>query len=177
MAGNTGQNFWVSSFPATMPGGTVYGGGGGYGTDSLTARDPLDAKRIAAGFAPGASYPDGYLSTSRTDRQEGKLAIDANRLGPGSYQRGVHKGDKVGNDAYFWDDNMNPDMGLQRQARSVPVNQEGATVLQSQRFAPTGDVPTHLVAGGRLQNPGAPESIDPVRAARMKPMLPPWSRA
>jgi hypothetical protein len=47
----------------------------GEGPTSLTSsqyRDPLDAKRSAAGFAPGASYPDGYLGNI-TDRQNDKV--------------------------------------------------------------------------------------------------------
>jgi hypothetical protein len=68
-----GSNWRVDSFSASMPGGAVQGGGGGsYATDVIQCRDPLDAKRSAAGFAPGASYPDGYLGNI-TDRQNDKV--------------------------------------------------------------------------------------------------------
>ena len=169
------SNFWLNSFPTTMPGGTVYGGGGGYGTDMLTARDPLDAKRMAAGFAPGASYPSGYLGNV-TDRQDDKMAILQTRLTPNSYQRGVHKGERADPGDYFWNDDMSPDMGVARQSTAQAEDVEGGVVLMTQRYAPTGNVPERLAHGGRtagMQDPPA----DPNRAAGMRQDLPTWSGA
>ena len=188
----TGTNFWVDSFPAAMPGGTAVGAGG-YGTDALTARDPLDAKRMAAGFAPGASYPDGYLGNVPSNRQGDKLAVLQTRLTSTSYQRGVHKGSVAGPSAYFWNENMDPGMGLARQAAAVPVDVEGAVVLQTPRFAPSGD-PVEILAhdgktgmmdprqrdyalakagGDPAKNPV--QVVDPTLRARMAPQLPRWS--
>lgn len=191
----TGSNWWVDSFPATMPGGTVYGGGGGYGnsTDVLTARNPLDAKRMAAGFAPGASYPDGYLGVI-TDRQEDKmLAVLQQRMTPNSYQRGVHKGGIVGAQDYFWNKNMDPGMGIARQAVADPEDVEGGVVLYTQRFAPTGDPVERLAHDGKtammtdrqkeaaLRSDGGDPAmnpvqvVDPSRRAQMAQHLPRWS--
>ena len=190
----TGANWWVNSFPASVPGGAAYGGGGGYdGTDVLTARDPLDAKRIAAGFAPGASWPDGYLGNI-TDRREDKmLAVLQTRLTSRSYQRGVHKGEVMGAQAYFWTESMNPDMGIERQAAVRPDDVEGGLVLFTERFAPTGD-PVEMVAhdakistlpmrerdealraagGDPAMNPV--QVVDPSRRAQMAQHLPRWS--
>lgn len=189
----TGANFWVNSFPASVPGGTVYGGGGYGTTDALTARDPLDAKRMAAGFAPGASYPDGYLGNI-TDRHEDKmLAVLQKRLTSKSYQRGVHNGEKLGPDAYFWNQDMDPDMGLARQAAARAEDVEGGLVIYTPKFAPTGD-PVEMTAhnatistlpmrerdqalkaagGDPAKNPVM--VTDPSRAARMRQDLPRWS--
>lgn len=186
-----GSNFWVNSFPASMPGGTTVGGGGS--SDILTARDPLDAKRMAAGFAPGASYPDGYLGVI-TDRQEDKmLAVLQTRLTPNSYQRGVHKGEVVGRNAYFWNQDMQPDMGLARQSAVQPEDVEGGVVFYTQRFAPTGDPVERLAHDGKtaMMNPREQEAalrsaggdpaknpvqvVDPSRRARMAHHLPSWS--
>lgn len=189
-----GSNWWVDSFPASVPGGTVYGGGGGYGTtDALTARDPLDAKRMAAGFAPGASWPDGYLGNI-TDRREDRVlgAVQA-KLTAKSYQRGVHKGEVVGAQAYFWDASMYPEMGLERQAAGRPADVEGGLVLFTERYAPTGN-PVEMIAHDAristlpmrekdlaLRAAGGDPAVNPVtvtdpsRAARMRRDLPRWS--
>ena len=193
-ASSQGNNFWVNSFPASVPGGTTVGGGGGYGsTDALTARDPLDAKRMAAGFAPGASYPYGYLGNI-TDRQEDKmLAVLQQRMTPNSYQRGVHKGETAGTNAYFWDQNMDPQMGLARQSAAQPEDVEGGLVLYTERFSPTGNPVEMLANDGKtaMMNPREQEAalraaggdpaknpvqvVDPTRRARMAQHLPRWS--
>lgn len=186
-----GSNFWINNFPGGVgnPGAPAYGGGG---TDLLSARNPLDAKRQAAGFAPGASYPDGYLGNVG-GRQNDKLAILQTRLTPTSYQRGVHAGSKQPQSAYYWSDDVNPTMGLARQAQAIPVDSEGAVVFQAQRFAPTGNPVELLVNDGKtatmsdrqreqkLRELGGDPAmnpvtqVDPSRAARMANMLPRWS--
>jgi hypothetical protein len=164
----TGSNFWVNSFPASVPGGAAYGAGG-YGTDALTARDGLDAKRLANGFAPGASYPDGYLGNI-TDRQQDKLMTALqSKLSQRSYVRGVHVGEKVGTGSYFWDDQMNPDMGLERQAQAVPVDVEGGIVMMTPRFAPTGDPVEYLAHDGKTAGLLDREAENRARAAGVDP--------
>lgn len=185
------SNWWVDSFPASVPGGTTVGGGG-YGADMLTARTPLDAARMAAGFAPGASYPDGYLG-SITDRQSDKLALMQTRLTGKSYQRGVHKGERADPQSYFWNEDMSPDMGLMRQQAGQPVDVEGAVVIMTQRFAPTGDPVERLAHDGKtaMMDPRQQEAamraaggdpsinpvrvVDPSRRAQMASQLPRWS--
>lgn len=185
------SNFWIANFPGGVgqPSAPAYGGGG---TDMLSARNPLDAKRQAAGFAPGASYPDGYLGNVG-GRQNDKMAVLQNRLTPTSYQRGVHVGEKQAQSAYFWNDDMNPMMGLQRQLGAVAVDSEGAVVFATQRFAPHGNPVEMLVNDGKagamdsraqeqaLRDLGGDPAknpvtqVDPARAARMQNMLPRWS--
>lgn len=186
----TGANWWVDAFPASVPGSAVYGGGGG-GADMLTARDPLDARRMAAGFAPGASYPDGYLG-NYTDRNADKLAVAQGRDDQ-SQQRGVHVGDRVSPASYFWDSDMDPSMGLARQEASVPDLVEGGLVFLAPRAAPTGDPVEMLAHDGKtaMLSPREQEDalraaggnpamnpvqvVDPSRRARLAGDLPPWS--
>jgi hypothetical protein len=186
----SGNNWWVASFPASMPGGTTTGGGGGYSTDVVSYRDPLDAKRVAAGFAPGASYPDGYLGSMSADRQEPKLNDK-------SYVRGVHVGEKQPEQHYFWTDVMNPDMGLDRQAASVYTDVEGGMVFQSPRFSPQGDPVELLSHNGKFAPISGPSAtrdldkaaqglgidtaqnpvtvVDPSERAQWAPHMPRWS--
>ena len=187
------SNWWVDSFPAALPGSTVPGQGG-YGTDALTARDGLDAKRMAAGFAPGASYPDGYLG-SITDRREDRVLGALQHQNNRSYQRGVHKGERTDPSSYMWTPDVNPDMGLARQAAAVAADIEGGVVLMTQRAAPAGD-PVEMVAhdakistlpmrerdealrqagGDPAKNPV--QVVDPSRRAQMAKHLPRWSGA
>lgn len=188
-----GSNFWIANFPGGVgqPSAPAYGGGG---ADMLAARDPLDAKRQAAGFAPGASYPDGYLGNVG-GRQNDKMAVLQTRLTSTSYQRGVHVGEKVPKNAYSWSADMNPTMGLERQMQAIPVDQEGGLVYQNARQSVTGNPVEMLANDGKMASAttreqeqalidrGGDPSMNPVtqlsptRAARMQAthMLPRWS--
>lgn len=192
MASNMGSNWYIANFPGGpgQPGAPAYGGGG---ADMLTARDPLDAKRMAAGFAPGASFPDGYLGVI-TDRQEDKtLAVLQSRLTPNSYQRGVHVGEKVRQSAYFWEPGFNPNSGLEREMKTRVVDVEGGTVMMSPKNSPSMDPVEMLSHDGKFQAASDRErdammrarNADPAknpimitdtsRAARMRDQLPAWS--
>ncbi len=187
-------NWWISNFPGGtgQPDAPAYGGGG---ADILTARDPLDAKRMAAGFAPGASYPDGYLGTITNRREDRDLAVLQSRLTPNSYQRGVHRGEKAPKGAYYWEPGFNPQSGLERQMQSQLEDSEGATVFVSARHTVSGDPVEMLAHDGKVASMtsrqkdqamikagGDPAKnpvtvVDPSRAAKMRPMLPRWSGA
>jgi hypothetical protein len=186
------SDFWINNFPGGVgqPSAPAYGGGS---TDMMAARDPLDAKRQAAGFAPGASYPDGYLGTI-TSRQEDKtLAVLQGRLTSTSYQRGVHAGSLQPQRAYFWSSELSPTSGLERQSEAVLTPSEGAAVWATPKFAPSGDPVEMISSDSSLANAGAREleralrerggdpaknpvtQVNPSRAAQMSRMLPPWS--
>ena len=190
-----GTDWWVSAGGFMgAPGGTTVGGGGS--TDVVSPRNPLDAARMANGFAPGASYPDGYLGTI-TDRREDRLLASVQaRLTERSYQRGVHVGEKLGAGQYYWTADCNPDAGLNRQAMVKVVNQEGALVLQTARYAPTGNPVEKLTAMGNTAtlpveqqmqvarqygvdpavNPLPMTMTDPGRAERYRNLLPTYAR-
>lgn len=180
----SGASWWVQSFPANMAGGAAQGAQGGYmnTTDALSARNPLDAARQNANqHAPGASYPDGYLGTIEGDRRDGRNALLQQRLTPGSYNRGVHKGSKIDQSDYFWTKYMNPDQGLIRQMKAEPVDVEGAIVFMSDRAAPTGNEQQKLVNDGKnadMLRPGnrnvSLTESDPATATHLRQFLPPW---
>lgn len=189
-----GTNWWVTAGDFGAPGGTAVGGGGD--ASVVMPRDPMDAQRMANGLAPGASYPDGYLGTI-TGRQDDKvLGAIQTRLTNRSYQRGVHKGEKVGADSYAWTPECNPDAGLARQAQAQYVDVEGGMVFQVERNAPAGSPVEKLTAMGNKAAllPGQKDQVarqfgldparnalpmtqtDPDRAASMAHLLPSYSR-
>ena len=129
-----------------MSGGTTVGGGGD--TSVISPRDPLDAARMANGLAPGGSFPAGYLGTITDRREDRLLGAVQQRMTDRSYQRGVHKGEKLGQDSYYWTPDCNPQMGLARQAASVPVDHEGGITWDAPRYAPVGDPVERLTALG-----------------------------
>jgi len=191
-----GSNWWVAAGDnfQGMPGGTTVGGGGD--TSVVMPRDTMDGKRMAAGFAPGASYPDGYLGTI-TDRQEDKLLASVQaRLTDRSYQRGVHKGERLGQDSYYWTSDCNPDAGIARESMADYADVEGGMVFQVARYTPTGNPVEKLTALGRTatmpieqqmqvakqfgvdpaKNPLPMTMTDPDRAAQMAHLLPSYAR-
>lgn len=190
----SGQNWWVNSSPAAMPGGTAVGGGGD--PMAVMPRNPLDAARMANGFAPGASYPDGYLGTITNRQQDKLLANVQGRLTDKSYQRGVHVGERLGHDAYYWNQDMNPDAGIARQSMVQIAVNDGGVVMMTPRFAPTGNPVENLTAMGQsaslppeqqmkvakqygvdpAKNPLPMTMTDPDRAAQWARYLPSYAR-
>jgi hypothetical protein len=142
----TGSNWYVDQYPAAVPGGTAVGGGGN--SEVIMPRSSLDAARMANGFAPGASHPDGYLGTITDRRQDRLMGAIQNRLTDKSYQRGVHKGERLGRDDYYWTADVNPDAGIQRQSMVQLVNQEGGIVMMTPRSTPVGNPVENLTAMG-----------------------------
>lgn len=181
-----GSNWWQNTSPANnSPGGTTVGGGG-YGVGQISYRNELDARRVMAG--QDSQYPDGYLGTI-IDRQQDKLLGKVQeRLTDRSYQRGVHLGSKIGQRQYLWDSVMNPDMGMQREAASAEMDQDGKIWVK--RFAPTMDPVERLAHMGKTAGMSAPEmdnvarrygvdpaknpvvNPDPSKRAAMKDFLP-----
>lgn len=154
-----------------------YNNQGGYG-GSVAARGDLDAIRIGTGRIPSAEYPDGYLGTIRSRRDDRILDSVKSRLNQKAYQRGVHKGERIEPSQYFWPESFNDNMGLQRQARAKQVNINGAVVWQAQNFSPLSNlVPApHLVNDGKSNLVSdAPGTINPLRANQLAYLKPVWS--
>lgn len=150
------SNWYVNTQPGPpFPGGTAYGGGG-----AVQYRNPLDAERAAKGVMPHAQYPDGYLGTI-TDRQGDKLlqAVQ-NRLTERSYQRGVHKGEKIASSDYFWDRRVvDPDSRLKKEISA----QQYKGMHYVQRYAPTGNPVERLAHMGKTAGMSAAEESDVYR--------------
>lgn len=128
-------------------------------------RDSLDAYRSAWNRTPEAQYPDGYLGTIRTRREDRMLGAVSERSTQRNYQRGVHKGERIDQSDYFWRPDFNPMSGLQRQAttgmRAAPL------------FGPETTVLAHdgKVSGAML----GVISVNPAEAQKLSHLRPRWS--
>jgi hypothetical protein len=151
------SNWWVPTQPGpAFPGGATTGGGG---FSQQTAgvvqyRSPLDAQRAAKGSMPHAEYPDGYLGTI-TNRREDKL-LDAvqERLTERSYQRGVHKGEKIARTDYLWDTSVVDPMG---RIRVEAQSRKTGGLTRVPRYVPTGNPVEKLAHLGKTAGLSAPE--------------------
>jgi hypothetical protein len=145
-----------------------YNNQGGYG--GPVARGELDAIRIGTGRVPSAEYPDGYLGTIRSRRDDRLLDSIKNRVGQKSYQRGVHKGERIEGSAYFWSPEFNDMMGIKRQMRG----QKGGLVP---RFSPQMQLmpAPHLVNDGKANTMAdQPTAFDAQRANALNYLKPAW---
>lgn len=182
MAGGTGasphQNVQYLGAGGMYDTATTYGGGG-----VPVARSELDYLRMGVGREPQAEYPDGYLGGIRTRRDDRGRPNSASeqvldslkiRLGQKSYQRGVHRGERVDPQDYFYPDSMRPERGILRQMKAKQV---GNTLMAS-RFAPEFDMvpPPHLPNDGKANmRSNEPGQIDEKRAAQLRRLKPAWS--
>ena len=156
------QNWWVQDYGLNiLPGNATTGGGGNLGNiaaaGAVQFRDPLDARRAAAGRIGQAEYPDGYLGNIPWDRRRDRMAVNvAERLTARSYQRGVHRGAQVSPKDYFWPgDQPGPEDGIARQMASVRVG----NVMIAPRFASRGNPVEYLAHQGRTAGMATPEAL------------------
>lgn len=138
-------------------------GAGGLG---MTMRDPLDAKRAAVGSIPEAQYPDGYLGTIQSRREDRLLQSMQKKLGEKRYDRGVHVGEKRSPEVYMWPADQRPDRGLVNQQYGIKT---APTMLVSERLT-MGHLPPGAVAA--LGSPLA--EINPHRAEQLRRLAPSW---
>jgi len=157
---------------------TAYGGGG-----VPVARSELDFLRMGVGREPSAEYPDGYLGTIRTRRDDrGKAnggserALDAVkiRVTQRSYQRGVHRGERIDPSDYYYPESLRNDRGILRQMQTAM--RQGNTIT-SLRNAPE----VELVPAPHLPNDGkantvstSPGEIDQRRVNQLSRLKPRW---
>jgi hypothetical protein len=150
-----------------------YNNQGGQGTP--VARGELDAIRIGTGRVPSAEYPDGYLGTIRSRRDDRLLDSLKTRVGQKSYQRGVHKGERIEPNAYYWSPEFSAESGLQRQMTAK--YDKVAKVYRVPRSAP--DImltpAPHLVNDGKANTVAdQPGTINVRRADQMAYLKPVW---
>lgn len=186
------SNWYVPNEGTSAPGSHTYGGGGTYNAGVVQYRSTLDAKRVANGQLPYAQYPDGYLGTLSQDRHQDKL-LDAvqSRLTERSYQRGVHKGEKIDRSDYFWPDGFDPMRRIKAESR---FTQQTPYTMEVKRFAPRGNPVERLAHLGKTAGMSSNEQAnlykqygvsiaknpvvvsDPDIKARMQKMLPSYAR-
>ena len=157
-------------------------GGGGFagynnqgGQGLPVARDEMDASRIGVGRVPSAEYPDGYLGTIRSRRDDRLLDSIKSRVNQKAYQRGVHKGERIEPSMYFWPEGMNPMMGIERQMQAKPIVINGVMTYQSFRFGPQTQLAPapHLVNDGKANTiANEPAEINARRAAMLAYLRP-----
>lgn len=153
---------------------TVYGGGG-----VPVARSELDYLRIGVGRAPQAEYPDGYLGTIRTRRDDrGRDTADnvlnalKVRVGQRSYQRGVHRGERIDVQDYYYPEGLDPMRGIRRQMKGV----RDGNVIRVQRgvedayAAPAPHLPNDGKANIRSTSPMSLDKRRMDQVARMRPV-------
>jgi hypothetical protein len=159
------------------------GGGGFQGYNNMggqgmpVARGELDAIRIGTGRVPSAEYPDGYLGTIRSRRDDRLLDSIKNRLGQKSYQRGVHKGERIEPSMYYWSPDFNAEMGLKRQGKAKQVLENGVYVWKTPKAAlDIRLIPApHLVNDGKANTTGSATTINVQRANALAYLKPAWS--
>lgn len=158
---------------------TNYGGGG-----TPVARSELDFLRLGVGRQPSAEYPDGYLGTIRSRRDDrGRPSSTSDkvmdslkiRVGQRSYQRGVHRGERIDMQDYYYPEGLENTAGISRQ---MQASVEGA-IYRAQRHAPV----SKLVPAPHLPNDGkagptvksdSPMQINQARQDQMARMKPQW---
>ena len=150
-----------------------YNNQGGQGVP--VARSEIDAQRMGLPRTPSAEYPDGYLGTIRSRRDDRLLDSLKTRVNQKAYQRGVHRGERVDQSAYFWPQELSADRGIKTMLKASydPVNQ----TMMSKRNAPQ----TRLAPAPHLVNDGkanvrhdGPGEISPSRYNKFNSLKPGW---
>jgi hypothetical protein len=158
---------------------TVYGGGG-----QAVARSEMDESRMGVGRQPSAEYPDGYLGTIRSRRDDrgrpsstSDKVLDSikNRVGQKSYQRGVHRGERIDPSDYYYPAGLEADRGIKRQMRGVKT---GNTTLVKKnadnvKLVPAPHLPNDGKAGPTVKS-DSPCPINKRRADLWSPLKPKW---
>lgn len=153
----------TNRYGQVQPGGSVYFGGGGSIPEPFF-RDQLDAQRSMYRRIPSAEYPDGYLGTIQSRREDRLLNAVKSRVTQRSYQRGVHKGERIDPADYFWPPDFQPTNGLKAEAIGM-------------RQAPVQTLAERLMATEQQMIPRGSQSLimmDPVRRARLARLAPNW---
>ena len=127
--------------------------------------DQLDKLRMQWRSTPEATYPDGYLGTINTRRQDRLLDGLKQRTASRPYTRGIHKGERRDPGDYMWPEELNPFTGLQLQAQGF-------------KYAPPGlglEIGEKLVNNGKNPDDWRRDGDNPDRVNHLRKMAPPWS--
>ena len=171
------NNFSPQQNWQSLGGNGLYGYNNQGGAGTPVARDEMDASRIGVGRVPSAEYPDGYLGTIRSRRDDRLLDSIKSRVNQKAYQRGVHKGERIEPSMYFWPEGINDMSGIQRQMASIVDQSNGVTVFRSIRNAPQVQLTPapHLVNDGKANTQAdQPGEIDARRKAMLAYLRPAW---
>jgi len=148
------------------------------------AHDYLDSVRMSWRSTPEATYPDGYLGTINTRRQDRLLDGLKQRQQQRPNTRGIHKGERLDQKDYFFPPEFNLWSGIERQMATTywdPI----ANSLATERFTPPGlgeylpdeRYPTDRKVGPRGLPAGGPVpgfDANPERVSMLRGQAPPW---
>ena len=171
---NTHQNIQNLGAGGMYGTNTNYGGGG-----VPVARSELDFLRMGVGRAPQAEYPDGYLGTIRSRRDDRGRSADKvldslkARTGQRSYQRGVHRGERIDAADYYYPAGLDNMRGIKRQMKAAKV---GNVFMSKRNVEQAQLVPApHLVNDGKANTKhSGPVPIDQRRVEQVSRMRPQW---
>jgi hypothetical protein len=170
------QNLGASGLYGTN---TTYGGGG-----VPVARGELDFLRLGVGRVPSAEYPDGYLGTIRSRRDDrGRPSSTSDivlnsmkrRLGERGYQRGVHRGERIDPSDYYYPSELGADRGIKRQMKAKYDGQQWMATrhVENQKLVPAPHLPNDGKAGPDVRS-DSPYSVDAKRVSQLSNMRPSW---
>lgn len=160
---------------------TTTGGGG----TPVVPRSSMDFARMGVGRAPQAEYPDGYLGSIRSRRDDkGKpyavsdTVLDSlkNRQNQRAYQRGVHKGERIDPGSYMWPEGLEPDRRVNPKLFKQ-VDIDGSLVMMGLRDAPQMELAPapHLVNDGKADvSANVPAEFNPRTATYFQHLKPRW---
>lgn len=177
MAGGV-NNYSPSQNWQSLGGNGLYGYNNQGGAGIPVARDALDATRIGTGRIPSAEYPDGYLGTIRSRRDDRLLDSIKNRVNQKAYQRGIHKGERIEPSMYFWPEGVTDMSGIERQMKASLVSQSGVTTYMTVRNAPQSQLlpAPHLVNDGKANiMANEPVQVEARRQAMLAYLRPAWA--
>lgn len=158
-SGNNWQSLGAGALYGTN---TAVGGGGTF------SRSEMDARRMGVAREPQAEYPDGYLGTIRSRRDDRLLKAVQTSTNQRSYDRGVHVGTRVDPSDYFWPAQLQPDRGLENEARGRKTQLIGH--LAQATLVNDGKAP-----GQERTMNGATTVINPLVASSLRHLRPSWS--
>ena len=177
MAGGV-NNYSPSQNWQSLGGNGLYGYNNQGGAGTPVARDEMDASRIGVGRIPSAEYPDGYLGTIRSRRDDRLLDSIKTRTNQKAYQRGVHKGERIEPSMYFWPEGLSDMSGIDRQMRAQQVVNNGVMTYNVARNAPQVQLlpAPHLVNDGKANTVAdEPAQINARRQAMLAYLRPAWA--
>jgi hypothetical protein len=154
---------------------TNYGGGG-----TPVARSELDYLRIGVGREPSAEYPNGYLGTIRTRRDDrGRLNSVSEQVLDGlkvrqtqrGYQRGVHRGERIDPSDYYLPPSFGADRGIMRQMAAAKKGKPVPKFAPAFSLAPAPHLPNDGKANTRSSSP---LELNKVRNTQLRGLSPQW---
>ena len=140
--------------------------------------DYLDTLRMSWRSTPEATYPDGYLGTINSRRQDRLLDGLKARANNRPYTRGVHKGERIEPRDYYWPPEFNLWSGLEAEAAGVRFVSPGiGESLPDDRLPTDGRVGMRSVpVGARYLDGGGPAAAPSAeRRSALAAQAPPWS--